>query len=82
VTATLAILVFRDDSLLSSNEVFTLGNQLTTSAGNPSNLPSTLLLKKLKFYGVSGKFYQLVTSYLGGKYQKVSLNHNTSIGSN
>jgi hypothetical protein len=40
-----------------------------------------LLLEKLKFYGVSGKFYKLVTSYLGGRYQKVSLNHNNSIES-
>ena len=38
-------------------------------------------LEKLKFYGVSGKFYNLVKSYLGGRYQKVSLDHNNSIES-
>jgi len=35
----------------------------------------------LKFYGVSGKFYNLVKSYLGGRYQKVSLDQNNSIES-
>jgi hypothetical protein len=40
-----------------------------------------LLLKKLKFYGVSGKFLQLVTSYLSDRFQKVSLNRNNSIES-
>jgi len=30
-----------------------------------------VLLEKLKFYGVSGKFYNLVKSYLNGRYQKV-----------
>jgi len=29
-----------------------------------------VLLEKMKFYGVSGKFYNLVQSYLDGKYQK------------
>jgi len=32
-----------------------------------------VLLEKLKFYGVSGKFYNLVKSYLNGRYQKVIL---------
>ena len=40
-----------------------------------------VLLEKLKFYGVSGKFYNLVKSYLNGKYQKVILSHNNSIES-
>ena len=40
-----------------------------------------VLLEKLKFYGVSGKFYNLVKSYLNGRYQKVILNHNNSIES-
>jgi hypothetical protein len=30
-----------------------------------------VLLEKLKFYGVSGKFYNLVKSYLDGRYKKV-----------
>ena len=34
-----------------------------------------VLLDKLKFYGVSGKFYNLVKSYLDGRYQKVILSH-------
>jgi hypothetical protein len=29
-----------------------------------------VLLQKLKYYGVSGKFYNLVKSYLDGRYQK------------
>jgi hypothetical protein len=30
----------------------------------------------LKYYGVSGIFYNLVKSYLDGRYQKVILSHN------
>jgi len=35
----------------------------------------TMLLEKMKFYGVSGKFYNLIKSYLDGRYQKVVLSH-------
>jgi len=35
-----------------------------------------VLLQKMKFYGVSGKSYNLVKSYLDGRYQKVILSHN------
>jgi len=35
----------------------------------------------MKFYGVSGKFYTLVKSYLDGRYQKVILSHNNGIES-
>ena len=35
-----------------------------------------VLLEKMKHYGVSGKFYSLVESYLDGRYQKVILSHN------
>ena len=38
-------------------------------------------LEKMKFYGVSGKFYNLVNSYLDGRYQKVILSHNNGIES-
>ena len=41
----------------------------------------TLLLEKLKFYGVLGRFYNLVKSYLRGRYQKVTLGSNSSIES-
>jgi len=40
-----------------------------------------VLLEKMKFYGVSGKCYNLVKSYLDGRYQKVILSHNNSIES-
>jgi len=40
-----------------------------------------VLLQKLKFCGVSGKFYNLVKSFLNGRYQKVILSHNNSIES-
>ena len=40
-----------------------------------------VLLEKLKFYGVSGKFYNLIKSYLDGRYQKVILSHNNGIES-
>ena len=32
-----------------------------------------VLLQKMKLYGVSGKFYNLVKLYLDGRYQKVIL---------
>jgi len=41
----------------------------------------TVLLEKLKFYGVTGTFYILVQSYLDGRYQKVILSHNNGIES-
>jgi hypothetical protein len=40
-----------------------------------------VLLEKLKYYGVAGKFYNLVKSYLNGRYQKVILSHNNGIES-
>jgi hypothetical protein len=38
-------------------------------------------LEKLKYYRVLGKFYNLVKSYLDGRYQKVILSHNNGIES-
>ena len=38
-----------------------------------------MLLEKLKFYGVTGKFYKLVKSYLDGRYKKVILGHTNGI---
>ena len=40
-----------------------------------------VLFEKLKIYGETGKFYNLVKSYLDGRYQKVILSHNNSIES-
>ena len=40
-----------------------------------------VLLEKMQFYGVSGKFYKLVKSYLDGRYQKVILSRNNGIES-
>ena len=40
-----------------------------------------VLLEKMKFYGVLRKFYNLVKSYLDGRYQKVILSHNNGIES-
>ena len=40
-----------------------------------------VLLEKLIFYGVAGKFYYLVKSYLDGRYQKVILSYNNGIES-
>ena len=39
----------------------------------------TMLLENMKFYGVSGKFYNLIKSYLDGRYQKVVLSHSNGI---
>ena len=41
----------------------------------------TVLLEKLKFYGVSGKFYHVVKSRLDGGYQKLILSYNNGIES-
>jgi hypothetical protein len=40
-----------------------------------------VLLEKLKFYGASGKFYNLIKLYLEGRYQKVILSYNNDIES-
>ena len=40
-----------------------------------------VLLEKLKFYGVSGKFYNLVKSYLDERYQTVIISYNNGIES-
>jgi len=40
-----------------------------------------VLLEKIKFYGVSEKFYNLAKSYLDGRCQKVILSHNNDIES-
>jgi hypothetical protein len=38
-------------------------------------------MDKLEFYGIEGKFKTLITSYLTGRYQKVTLNNNTNTNS-
>jgi len=40
-----------------------------------------VVLEKMKFYGVSGKFYNSIKSYLDGRYQKVISSHNNGIES-
>jgi len=40
-----------------------------------------VLLEKLKFYGVSGKFYNFIKSYLNGRYQKVVTSYHNGIES-
>ena len=37
-----------------------------------------ILLQKLEFYGVKGKFKTLIESYLTGRYQRVTLNNITN----
>ena len=38
------------------------------------NVDQAILLSKLKFYGIRGKFHELITSYLENRYQRVSIN--------
>jgi hypothetical protein len=40
-----------------------------------------ILLNKLEFYGIQGKFKTLIESYLTGRYQKVTPNTNTTTNS-
>jgi len=40
-----------------------------------------ILLEKMKFCGVSGKFYNLIKSYLDGRYKNVVSSHNEGIES-
>jgi len=40
-----------------------------------------ILMNNLEFYGIEGKFKTLITSYLTGRYQKVTLNNNTNTNS-
>jgi hypothetical protein len=37
-----------------------------------------ILLEKLEFFGVEGKFKTLIESYLTGRYQRVALNNITN----
>jgi hypothetical protein len=37
----------------------------------------SILLEKVKFYGINGTALKLITSYLEGRYQRVSLDNNT-----
>ena len=37
-----------------------------------------ILMNKLEFYGIEGKFKTLTASYLTGRHQKVTLNNNTN----
>ena len=37
-----------------------------------------ILMNKLEFYGIEEKFKTLITSYLTGRHQKVTLNNNTN----
>jgi hypothetical protein len=73
------------------NASFTLVHEILTALNNKQMvgglfcdlhkafdcIDHNLLLKKLEFYGISGKFHHLITSYLDGRYQKVRLNKNT-----
>jgi hypothetical protein len=40
-----------------------------------------ILMKKLEFYGITGKFGALIKSYLIGRYQRVTLGENSSSNS-
>jgi hypothetical protein len=40
-----------------------------------------ILIKKLDFYGITGKFGTLIKSYLRGRYQRVNLDTNNFINS-
>jgi hypothetical protein len=40
-----------------------------------------ILMNKLEFYGIEGKFENLIASYLTGRYQKLTLNHNANTNS-
>ena len=37
-----------------------------------------ILMNKLEFYGIEGKFKTLITSHLTGRHQKVTLNNNAN----
>ena len=70
------------------NEILTALNNKQTVGGIFCDLHKAfdcinhaLLPEKIKFYGVSGKFYNLIKSYLDGRYQKVVLSHNKDIES-
>jgi hypothetical protein len=42
----------------------------------------SIVLDKLEFYGIQGKFKTLIKSYLSGRYQKLLLNNNNNNKSN
>ena len=70
-------------SYISLNEILTALNNTEIVGGIFCDLHKAfdcinhaILLEKMKFYGVSGKFYNLIKSYLDGRYKKVVLSHN------
>ena len=76
-THTTGITHFLDASYILLNEILTALNIKQMVGGIFCDLHKAfdcinhaVLLEKMKFYGVSGKFYNLVKSYLDGRYQK------------
>jgi hypothetical protein len=73
------------------NASFTLIHEILTALNNKQvvgglfldlhkafdSMNHEILLKKMEFYGIIGKFNQLITSYLDSRHQKVCLNRNT-----
>jgi hypothetical protein len=63
------------------NEIYDALNKSINVGGIFCNLRKALycvhngiLLSKLKFYGIRGKFLDLIKTYLEGSYQKVQIN--------
>jgi len=85
---------FRSE-VLTENASYILLNEILTALNNKQMVGEifcdlhkafdcinhAVLLEKMKFYGLSGKFYNLVKSYLDRRYQKVILSRNNGIES-
>jgi len=77
---------------LTKQAAFTLINSILTAMNNNQMVGSIfcdlqkafdcvnhkILLEKLEFYGVEGKFKRLIESYFTGRYQRVTLNNVTN----
>jgi hypothetical protein len=70
------------------NDILTAMNNTTKIGGIFCDLQKAfdcvhhyILMHKLEFYAIEGKFKSLITSYLTGRYQKVTFNNNTNISS-
>ena len=73
-----AILSLVDTILESMNQNYLVGGIFCDLHKAFDSVNHEILLKKLQFYGIVGKFHMLIRSYLDNRYQKVGWNKHYS----
>jgi hypothetical protein len=70
-----------DEILKSMNNKYLVGGIFCDLQKAFDCVSHDILIKKMEFYGITGKFNALIKSYFKGRYQKVILNKNNSLDS-